>query len=175
MVGCTLDRDWPRYVVAALISLFGGVIILLPIKLAWQVLDRRRRRRRLTTVSRLESTLCRLQSGAERVLDGSSTGNKIIVRSVHSRHLFVGVGNPQTYNPLQTADKLYMCSISFFGRHNELQPYHEHFLLMDNKHRKLFVIKQSKGCKFMPKMHQNAFGGRAPPGPAGDLMRSHIP
>ena len=25
---------------------------------------------------------------------------------------------------------------------------------MDNKHRKLFVIKRSKGCKFMPKMHQ---------------------
>jgi len=114
MVGCTLDRDWPRYVVAALISLFGGVIILLPIKLAWQVLDRRRRRRRLTTVSRLESTLCRLQSGAERVLDGSSTGNKIIVRSVHSRHLLWGGVNPQTYNPLQTADKLYVCSKSFF-------------------------------------------------------------
>jgi len=38
---------------------------------------------------------------------------------------------------------------------------------MDNKHRKLFVIKQSKGCKFMPKMHQNTFSGRAPPGPAG--------
>jgi len=26
---------------------------------------------------------------------------------------------------------------------------------MDNRHRKLFVIKQSKGCKCMPKMHQN--------------------
>ena len=37
---------------------------------------------------------------------------------------------------------------------------------MDNKHRKFFVIKQSDGCKFMPKMHQNTFGGRAPPGPA---------
>jgi len=32
---------------------------------------------------------------------------------------------------------------------------------MDNKHRKLFVIKQSKGCKFMPKMQQNMFGGQA--------------
>jgi len=39
--------------------------------------------------------------------------------------------------------------------------------LMDNKHRKLFVIKQSKGCKLMPKMHQNAFGGWALFGPAG--------
>jgi len=37
---------------------------------------------------------------------------------------------------------------------------------MDNEHRKLFVIKQSKGCKFMNKMQQNTLGGRAPPGPA---------
>ena len=43
---------------------------------------------------------------------------------------------------------------------------------MDNKHRKLFVIKQSNGCKFMPKMHRNTFGSRTPPGPAGELMRS---
>jgi len=26
---------------------------------------------------------------------------------------------------------------------------------VDNKHKKLFVIKHSKWCKFMPKMHQN--------------------
>ena len=29
----------------------------------------------------------------------------------------------------------------------------------------LVVIKQSEGCKFMPKMHQNMFGGRTPSGP----------
>ena len=46
---------------------------------------------------------------------------------------------------------------------------------MDDKHKKLFVIKQSKGCNFMLKMHQNTFGGRAPPGPAGELMRSPRP
>ena len=28
---------------------------------------------------------------------------------------------------------------------------------MDNKHRKLFVIKQSEWCKFVHKMHQNTF------------------
>ena len=39
--------------------------------------------------------------------------------------------------------------------------------LMDNEHMKLFVIKQSKGCKFMPKMHENIFGGQALPGPTG--------
>ena len=38
------------------------------------------------------------------------------------------------------------------------------------------IAKQSKGCKFMPKMHQNMFGGRALPRPAiGELnMRSPI-
>jgi len=55
-----------------------------------------------------------------------------------------------------TAAKL--CALGlrvFFGRDNELQIYHENFLLMDIKYRKLFVIKQSKACKFMPYMHQN--------------------
>jgi len=28
-------------------------------------------------------------------------------------------------------------------------------LLMNNKHSKLSVIEQSKGCKFTPKMYQN--------------------
>ena len=43
----------------------------------------------------------------------------------------------------------------------------ETFFSVDNKHRILFVINLSKGCKFTPKMHQNTFGGRTPPGPAG--------
>ena len=42
------------------------------------------------------------------------------------------------------------CSKSF-DRDSELQIYHGYFLLTDNKHWKLFVIKQSNGCKFMPK------------------------
>ena len=40
---------------------------------------------------------------------------------------------------------------------------------------KLFVIKQSKGCKFMPRMHVNTFDGWAPPGELGELMRSSPP
>jgi len=40
---------------------------------------------------------------------------------------------------------------------------------MDNKRKKLFVIKQSEERKFMPKMQQNVFGGRALPGPAGGV------
>ena len=33
--------------------------------------------------------------------------------------------------------------------------------------KKQSCIRHSKGRKFRPKMRQNAFGGRAPPGPAG--------
>jgi len=51
--------------------------------------------------------------------------------------------------------KIKMFSI-FFGRGDELQIYHRNIVSMDNKHRKLFVIKQSKGYEFMPKMHQKS-------------------
>ena len=70
-----------------------------------------------------------------------------------------------------------VCSKSFFFiRCCELHIYHGNFLLMDNKRRILFIIKQSKGRRFLPRMHQNAFGGRAPSGPAGGgVMRSPRP
>ena len=90
--------------------------------------------------------------------------------TVYSRHIFTGGGNPPkktlTIPPsTQTDGKL--CALNlFFSRNNELPIYHGNFLLTDNKHRKLFVIKQSKGCKLMTEMHQTTFGGRAPPGPA---------
>jgi len=51
----------------------------------------------------------------------------------------------------------------FFQAGIEITNVSRKLFLMDNKHEKLFVTKQSKGCKFMPKMHQNTFGGRAPP------------
>jgi len=66
------------------------------------------------------------------------------------------------------------CSKFWGGDLHQLQIYHGNILLMDNKHRKVFVIKQSKGCKFMPKIHQNTFGSRALPGPVGGgLMQMH--
>jgi len=70
------------------------------------------------------------------------------------------------FPPPQTAAKL--CALSrFWGQDNELQVHRGNLLLIVNKCRKLFVINQSKGCRFMPKMHQNTLGDRAPPGPAG--------
>ena len=78
-----------------------------------------------------------------------------------------GEGTPQiNLQSPQAAAKL--CALDFFGRDmHELQIYHGNFLIMDNKHRKLFVIKQSVRCTFVPEMHQSTFGGRTLPGPAG--------
>jgi len=47
---------------------------------------------------------------------------------------------------------------------------HGNFLVMDNKHRKIFVIQQLKGCKFVPKMRQDTFSGRQ--FPLGELICS---
>jgi len=61
------------------------------------------------------------------------------------------------FPPPQVAAKL--CALYlFFGQDSELQILHGNFLLVDDKHRKLFAIKQPKGCKFMLKMHLNTFG-----------------
>ena len=83
MVACTLDYNWHRYVIAALVSLFGGLVILLPIRIVWMVLERRRRRRRSTAATRLRSRLGHLRAGAEGILAGNSKVNKIIVSLIH--------------------------------------------------------------------------------------------
>jgi len=66
--------------------------------------------------------------------------------SDHSRQLFEGGSLPPqkkiTIPPPRTAAKSAALNL-FFGRNSELQIYHGNFL-MDNKHMKLFVIKQSK-------------------------------
>ena len=103
------------------------------------------------------------------IIDLAWTGNQDQhISSVYSRHLCWGGGGgnfipaPQkTYNSPQTAAKLSALNLFF-----RLETF-KNFLLVENKHRKLFVRKQSKGCKFMSTMHQNMFGGRALPRLAG--------
>ena len=94
--------------------------------------------------------------------------------SAHSSHLSAGGGDfppPKGHNsPLIPNVCQIVCSKSFFSAAMlSCQFIMETFLLTENRHRKLFVIKQSKNCKFVTKMHQNTFGGRAPP---GELVRS---
>ena len=49
-----------------------------------------------------------------------------------------------------------------FDRDIKVQIYHGNVHSMDNKHRKSIVIKQSKGCKFVPEMNQNTTGKFVP-------------
>ena len=57
-----------------------------------------------------------------------------------------------------------------------LQIYHENVLLMENKYTYCFIVRQSYRLKFMPKMRENMFGGRAPAGRTGGseaLVQTH--
>ena len=106
------------------------------------------------------TTLDAINDAVARILDDANTQSTLL-RSVYSGHLLAH----GRISPPQTAAKLRALNL-FLGRDIELQICRGNFLLMDNKHRKLFVVKQSKGCKFMPKIHLNKFGSQAPPGPA---------
>ena len=81
--------------------------------------------------------------GAKRT--GSETKTLCSGISFYTIHNFVGVPPKKTYNFLPNGCWI-VCSKSFFGRDSELQMYRGNFLLMSNIYRKLFVIKQSKGC-----------------------------
>jgi len=60
--------------------------------------------------------------------------------SIYSRHF--GGGPQKLIIYTQTAANL--CALNLLGRDNELQIYHGNFLLMDNKHRKLFLLSRVK-------------------------------
>ena len=70
--------------------------------------------------------------------------------SVYSGHIFGGGG--ETYNSPPNGCQI-VSSKSFF-RPGQWITNILRKLVTDNKHRKLFVIKRSKGCKFMPKIQQ---------------------
>ena len=80
---------------------------------------------------------------AEQIVDVSSN---TLFTSVYSGHLFA-VESPTELNFPPKRLPNCVLKIFLFGRDNESQMYHGNFLtLMDNKHRKLFVVKQSKGA-----------------------------
>ena len=74
-------------------------------------------------------------------------GHLVTVDGVYTRHLlWRGESPPKELTVPQNGCQI-VCFKSFFRSCNELQTYHGNFLLMDNKHRKLFVITQSKGLQ----------------------------
>ena len=76
---------------------------------------------------------------------------------------------------LTSVMSLWTCHSSFLVTENshiwQLHQYCENCLQMENKSQEnSSSFRHSKRCKIMPKMHQNTFGGRAPPGPAGGAL-----
>ena len=65
--------------------------------------------------------------------------------TIYSRNLF---GIPSTPKLTVSPRRLFLAATIHYK-------YIAESLLMENKHSIVFVMKQSKGCKFMPKMHQN--------------------
>jgi len=94
---------------------------------------------------------------------------------VYSKHLFwwEGYSPPKNIPFHPPTGCQIVCCKSFCSRGSESQIYHGNFLLMDSKHRKLFVIKQSKGCRFMSKKCTKIhLAAGLCPDPLGELMRS---
>ena len=71
----------------------------------------------------------------------------------------------------QKVAKLCALNLSSAGTVN-YKTYHGNFLLMDNKHRKLFVIEQSKWFKFKAKCTKISFAAGIRPDPLGEFIRS---
>ena len=94
-------------------------------------------------------------------------GNIWCYSTVFSPGTFGGISPPP-----KTAAKL--CAL-IFDRDNELQIYHRNFLLMDNKHSKLFVIKNQKGANLRLKCIKMCLTASHCPDPLGELMRSPRP
>ena len=93
--------------------------------------------------------------------------------------VFWGISPPQkkAYNsPPQTACKL--CAPNLFSARQWITNIAQELSFTGQLTQEIIVIKQSKGCKFMPKMHQNMFGGRwiswyaspDPPAAVGGLL-----
>ena len=77
-------------------------------------------------------------TGVSSVVAASPSPSPAII-TLYSRHLW-GDFPPKTYKSPHMAAKLCALNI-YFDRDNKLQIYHGNFLLMDNKHRKLFIKK----------------------------------
>lgn len=75
MVACTLDYDWPTYIVASLIVLFGGLFIMLPVRYVvsrWSSIWSGR-------LHGCHKHLLNVQEAADVILSGDSLVSKVFV------------------------------------------------------------------------------------------------
>jgi len=93
--------------------------------------------------------------------------------TVYSRHLLGE--SPLRKKPTiplpQKVAKLCALNLSSAGTVN-YKTYHGNFLLMDNKHWKLFIIEQSKWFKFRAKCTKIRLAAGIRPDPLGEFIRS---
>jgi len=73
MVACTLDYEWPAYVIASLIALFGGLIVMLLVRYVsrWSSVKSDR--------LPAHKHLLKLQQAADFILSGDSPVSKVFV------------------------------------------------------------------------------------------------
>jgi len=79
------------------------------------------------------------------------------------------------HQPLDTIFKGQNALNLVFGRGNELQIYFGNIFQSTINTGHYSSLSNQNSAKFMPKMYRNTFGGRAPPEPAGEFMRSSRP
>ena len=79
------------------------------------------------------------------------------------------------HQPLDTIFKGQNALNLVFGRGNELQIYFGNIFQSTINTGHYSSLSNQNSAKFMPKMYRNTFGGRAPPKPAGEFMRSSRP
>lgn len=78
MGACTLEENWRPYIIACVVTFFGGLVLLLPFRLAWYGC-RDRRKTALRGLSKTQRCLTGLRSAAENLLYGSSVKSKVAV------------------------------------------------------------------------------------------------
>src|SRR6218665_1974742 len=78
MGACTLEPNWLAYILACLVTFFGGLTLLLPFRLAW-ICCKDRRKAFLKHFQGTQNRVTALRSIAESILSGNSVASKAIV------------------------------------------------------------------------------------------------
>lgn len=78
MTACTLERNWQPYIIASVVTFFGGLILLFPFRLAW-ILCRDKRKEALKGFRETQNCLSSIRTYAENVLSGNTLFSKSAV------------------------------------------------------------------------------------------------
>jgi hypothetical protein len=106
MGACTLDKDWPVYIGVSLVTFFAGLIVLLPLHVAWHFSRGDRRQSILARHGRTRDRLSKIRTVAESVLSGNTIVSKAAVSSYTHDRAFETYGGLQ---PLRKSPAVVYC------------------------------------------------------------------